>query len=94
MPKTKVCPGGQVKIPSSFAKKYDLQEGDILDVEDLGGGLIFIPEKVRKDKKLREELNKHIWDKMEEEAEEDIKAGRVSGPFDKVEDLVKHLRKG
>ena len=34
---------------------------------------------------------KEHWQKGEREAEKDIKEGRVSGPFDNVEDLMKDL---
>lgn len=32
------------------------------------------------------------WQKGEREAEEDIRAGRVSGPFESAEELISHLR--
>ncbi|MEW6619121.1 MAG: ribbon-helix-helix domain-containing protein [bacterium] len=32
------------------------------------------------------------WEKAEAEADEDIKAGRLTGPFDNPEDLIKSLR--
>lgn len=32
------------------------------------------------------------WQKREREAEKDMKAGRVSGPFESVEDLIQDLR--
>lgn len=92
MPKIKFHPDGRVKIPSSLAKKYHLKEGDTLNVRDLGGGIIFIPEKIIQDKKLRKKLNDRIWDQMEEEAEEDIKSGRVSGPFETAKDLLRDLK--
>ena len=31
------------------------------------------------------------WQEGEREADEDIKAGRVSGPFTNAKDLIKHL---
>lgn len=33
------------------------------------------------------------WQEMEKEAEEDIKAGRVYGPFDSVDEMMKDLEK-
>ncbi len=33
------------------------------------------------------------WQKMEKDAEEDIKSGRVTGPFKSAKDLLKSLRK-
>ncbi len=93
MSKIRVRAGGQVKIPAKIAVKYKLHEGDVLHVRDAGGGIMFIPEKVKRDKKLRKELNEKLWDQMEQEAEDAIARGEVSGPFDNVEDLIAHLRK-
>lgn len=33
------------------------------------------------------------WEKAEREAGEDIKAGRVSGPFNSAQELIEHLHK-
>jgi len=93
MPKIKVRPDGQMKIPSAIAEKYHLKEGDTLDVQDLGSGIIFIPEKLKRNRKLRKELNERIWDRMEEEADGAIAKGELSGPFDNAKDLIAHLRK-
>ena len=54
----------------------------------MGGGILFIPEKIKRNK----ELNDRIWDQMEEEADEDIKSGRVSGLFETAKDLLKDLK--
>jgi bifunctional DNA-binding transcriptional regulator/antitoxin component of YhaV-PrlF toxin-antitoxin module len=92
MPKTKVRPDGQVKIPVALIRRYDLQEGDVLIVRDFGGGIVFIPEKVMHNLQLREALNQYLWDQMEDEAEEDVKAGRVASPFTTVAELIHDLR--
>jgi bifunctional DNA-binding transcriptional regulator/antitoxin component of YhaV-PrlF toxin-antitoxin module len=91
--KIKVRAGGQVKIPAKIAVKYKLHEGDVLHVHDAGGAIMFIPEKVRRNKKLRQELNEKLWDQMEQEAEDAIARGELSGPFDNVEKLIAHLRR-
>ena len=93
MSKIKVRADGQVKIPKTMASKYRLHEGDTLIVRDAGGGILFIPEKVKRDRKLRKELNERLWDQMLQEAEDDIKAGRVAGPFATVEELLQELKK-
>jgi putative PIN family toxin of toxin-antitoxin system len=63
--KTKVRSDWQVRIPADIATRYDLREGDTLDIHDIGGGIIFIPGKI-KSKKLLKELNKFLLDKMED----------------------------
>lgn len=93
MPKTKVRVGVQVEIPAGIAHKYRLEEGDPLEVYDFGGGIVFIPVKAKRNKKLRQQLNERLWDRMEEEASEAIAKGELSGPFSTVHDLVAHLRK-
>lgn len=37
---------------------------------------------------------KKQWQKAEKEADEDIKNGRLLGPFQNVDDLIKELHKG
>ena len=93
MPKTKIERNGQLKLPVALLEKYHLHEGDTLHIRDIGGVLLFIPRQVMQDKKLRKKLNEWIWDKMEEEASEAIARGEVSEPFQRVEDLISHLRK-
>jgi antitoxin MazE len=79
----------QITIPKEIVKKYNLTEGDKLE---------FIPEK--DGIKLRPVVTipksqlwywSDRWQKNEKNADEDIKAGRVSGPYDSVEDLMKEL---
>lgn len=92
MSKIKVRAGGQIKIPAKIAVKYKLHEGDILKVRDAGGGILFIPEKVKRDKQQRKKLNERLWDQMEQEAEDAIARGEVIGPFDNLEEALKALK--
>lgn len=82
-----------MKIPASIVTKYRIEEGEILNVFDMGGGIIFVPERVKQNKKLRKEFNERLWDQMEQEAENDIRADRVAGPFETVEELLRDLEK-
>lgn len=93
MPKTKVHVGVQVEIPFNIASKYKLQQGDSLEVHDIGGGIVFVPLKAKRNKKLHQQLNERLWDRMEEEASEAIAKGELSKPFSTVDDLMAHLRK-
>ena len=93
-PATSARAGCKVQIPFEIAKKYRLQEGDMLALRDFGRGfIVFIPgeEKNNKDGGA-DDISQAIWDKMEEEADNDIKSGRISKPFDRVEDLLKDLK--
>lgn len=92
MPKTKGSRGVQVKIPATIAAKHRLHHGDMLGVHDLDACIVFIQKRVKSNKKLRKKLNELLWNFMEQEAEDDIKAGRVAGPFGTVEELLRDLK--
>jgi bifunctional DNA-binding transcriptional regulator/antitoxin component of YhaV-PrlF toxin-antitoxin module len=92
VPKARVRAGREVKIPASIATKYHLKDGDVLDVLDVGGSIIFVPEKVKQNPKLRKDLNERLWDHMEEEASEAIARGEVIGPFDDLDEALKALK--
>jgi bifunctional DNA-binding transcriptional regulator/antitoxin component of YhaV-PrlF toxin-antitoxin module len=92
VPKIKVRSGGQVKLPAAILSKYRLEDGDLLDVRDVDGGIFFIPERVKLDKKRRNAITERLWDRMEEEASEAIARGEVIGPFDNLEEALKALK--
>jgi len=63
MPQVKVRSDRQVRIPASMFSKYGLRDGDILDVCDIGNGIVLIP-KSRKQKLTKEyffEIVEKIW---------------------------------
>jgi len=91
MAKVKIRPGRQVTIPATIAQRLQLNEGDFIEIGAFfGSAIIMLPNK--KHKKNQQWLSEKLWELMEEEAEEDIKAGRVSGPFKNVADLMHDLR--
>jgi AbrB family looped-hinge helix DNA binding protein len=79
----------QVSIPKKVRDILGLQEGDFIEVEERDGAIVMLP------KKLIDADQAWFWSpewqKGEREAEADIRAGRVSGPFKTVDDLKKHL---
>ena len=68
----RVSNAGQVSIPKRFRQAMRLEQGTILEVEALHGRLIFTP-KVLADREGHEAY---------EEAKDEERAGRLSGPFD------------
>lgn len=80
---------GQITIPKKIREMYDLQEGDILVIERHEDGILMQP------RKLLDPTQAWFWTKEWQEKErlanEDIKAGRVSGPFKGVEELREHV---
>ena len=91
MTKVKIRSGRQITIPAAIAQRLRLKDGESIEVGALLGSVIIMLPSKRSAKNHRAFSDK-IWDLMEEEAEEDIKAGRVAGPFKSVEELMRDLR--
>ena len=80
-------------IPKSIREKLDVKEGEYIEAEIKGHSLVLTPVKViRKD---QEYFWTREWQEGEREADEDIKAGRISGAYGENElDLFfKDMRK-
>jgi antitoxin MazE len=91
MPIGKLGQRRQVVIPKEICEELGLQEGDFLEVTSAEGKVIIKPKKlVDADDELTP-TQRVVIDKRLAEAEEDIKAGRVSGPFATVDQLKRHL---
>ena len=69
----------QVAIPKKLHDQLGLTAGAYLEIEIQGGKLILTP--------------KQLVDKRLEEAEEDVRHGRVLGPFSTAKQAMKALRK-
>lgn len=48
MPETKVRANGQVQMPRSILTRYSLKRGDVLEVCDIGLGIVIIPERIKR----------------------------------------------
>ena len=82
MPAVKFGKSRQVVIPKKLSDALGLLPGEYLDVEIRGGKLIFTP-KVLIDKVIK----KHLAEGLE-----DIRKGRVLGPFDTATEAMSALR--
>lgn len=76
-PAVKIGMSRQVVIPRKIHDKLGLTSGDYLGVEVKKGQIIFTP--------------KTLIEKEIAEGLEDIKEGRVSGPFASADDVIAHL---
>lgn len=73
----KIGTSRQVTIPKKIHDQLGLSPGDYLEVEVDSGKVIFTP--------------KAVVDKRIEEGMEDIRRGRVHGPFSSADELVRSL---
>ena len=87
----KIKERGQLVIPQSIRKEARCEPGDLLEVAVENDMIILRPVKtVPRDQAW---FWSEKWQKMEKEADEAIKKGDVSGPFDSAEDALKALKK-
>ena len=79
----------QVSIPKSVRDALGLAEGDLIEVEERDGEIVMVP------KRLIDAAQAWFWSpewqRGEREVDEDIRAGRVIGPFKSVKELKKHF---
>lgn len=82
---------GQITIPKKTRELFNLVDGDVLVIEEREDGILIKP------RKLLDPTQAWFWTEQwqakEREASEDIEAGRISGPFDGVAELRKHLER-
>src|SRR5215475_3148015 len=91
MPISKLGQRRQVVIPKEICDELGLQEGDFVEVASEEGKVIIKPKKVIDADEMLTPAQRAVIDKRLAEAEEDVKAGRVGGPFATVDQLKQHL---
>ena len=79
MSAVKIGASRQVAIPKKLHDQLGLTPGDYLEIELRGGKLILTP--------------KQLIDKRLEEAEDDVRRGRILGPFGTAKQAMKALHK-
>ena len=79
----------QITIPTNTMKRLGLVAGVELDVVEHKKAIILVPRtSIPNDQRW---YHTKTWQKMMRGAFEDLKRGRVAGPFDGVEELLKEL---
>jgi AbrB family looped-hinge helix DNA binding protein len=91
MPISKLGQRRQVVIPKEICDELGLQEGDFVEVTSTAGQVIIKPKKFVDADEVLTPAQRAVIDKRLAEADEDITAGRVSGPFATVDTLKRHL---
>jgi antitoxin MazE len=87
----RIGPKHQITIPKDAYDSLRLEVGDFLETEVRENALVFVPKKlVPKDQAW---FWTKEWQQMEKEADEAIRKGEVTGPFDDVEEALEALKK-
>jgi AbrB family looped-hinge helix DNA binding protein len=90
MPTSKVTRNGQITLPASVRKQLGIEEGDLVEIEVEDERALLMP------KKLVDKSQAYFWTKRwqenEQEADKDIKSGRIKS-FDSVNELIQDLDK-
>jgi antitoxin MazE len=87
---TRIGPKHQITIPQEVFDQLGLQPGDFLEVQVQGEVLRLIPQKLIPRDQVW--FWSKEWQEREQEADEAIARGELSGPFESVDDLIQHLR--
>ena len=91
MPISKLGQRRQVVIPKDICDDLGLEVGDFVEVRQVKGTVIIKPKKVVDRDEVLTPKQRAVIDAGLAEAEEDIKAGRVSGPLHTADELKRHL---
>ncbi len=86
---SKMTRHGQITLPALVRKSLGIEEGDIVEIEVIDEKAVLVP------KRLVDKSQSYFWTKKwqegEQEADADIKAGRVK-EFNSAEELIKDLK--
>ncbi len=85
----KITRNFQVSIPKEIRDALHLEEGDFIEVAERDGEIVMVPKKLIDADQAW--FWTQAWQKGEQEAEEDIRSGRVAGPFRSATELKKRL---
>lgn len=91
MPISKLGQRRQVVLPKEICDELGLEEGDFVEVTSVEGKVIIKPKKLVDADDVLTHAPRAVIEKGLAEADEDIKAGRVYGPFDSVDTMLRSL---
>lgn len=92
MPISKLGQRRQVVIPKEICDELGLQEGDFVEVTSTDGKVIIKPKKLVDADEILTPEQKEAIDKSLAEGLEDIKQGKLHGPFSSVQNMLHSLR--
>ncbi len=91
MPIGKLGQRRQVVIPKEICQELGLEEGDFVEVTSAEGKVIIKPKKLVDGDEVLTPAQKATIDKRLPEGLDDLKQGRVYGPFDSVDTMLRSL---
>ncbi len=80
----------QITIPRYLRDRFNLAEGDYVEVKTKNGTIVLSPVKV-----IQPDLEYFYtkeWQEKEAEVDEEVRRGDVVGPFDNAKDAIKALK--
>ena len=90
MSRVKLGARRQITVPAETVKRLGLSVGEELALVESGKAIILIPRKhIAKDQRW---YYSDEWQRMMREAFEDLKKGKIAGPFENAEELITDLR--
>ena len=92
MPIGKIGQRRQVVIPKEIFDALGLRPGDFVELTRVKGTVMIKPKKIVDADEVLTPAQKATIDARLAEAEEDMRAGRISGPFQTVAEMRRHLR--
>ena len=87
----KVKQNYQITLPGNLRKKFNIGEGDYMEIENQGDGIIIKPVKVVHPD--HEYFYTKEWQKGEAQADKDIANEDMLGSFNTADECVKALKK-
>jgi AbrB family looped-hinge helix DNA binding protein len=86
----RIGPKHQITIPEEAFQRLGLQAGEFLEVQVRGDVLYLVPQKlIPRDQAW---FWGRQWQEWEQDADEAMAQGELSGPFESVDDLIHYLR--
>jgi AbrB family looped-hinge helix DNA binding protein len=90
MPTVKLGAKRQITIPAETIQRLGLKPGEELELVETGKTIVLVPRKaIPKDQQW---YYTETWQKMMQEAFDDVETGRLLGPFESVEEFKAELR--
>ena len=80
----------QITLPAHLRKKFNISEGDYMEIADRDGGILIKPVKVISPDQAY--FYTKEWQEGEAEADKDIAEGSTEGPFEKIGDALGALK--